>query len=79
MIEVEIQLDATREEIRFTPIGNGRYSIIVPSSNGCLMVRISEEQALSLYKLLRLYLRSLLARWGPEAVAGPVIEDVANG
>lgn len=68
MIEAEIKVDATKGDLRFTPIGNGRYIICVPGSNGCLTVRISEEQALHLYKLLRLYLRNPLARWGPKAV-----------
>lgn len=69
MIIAELKVDATQSEIRFAPIGNGRYIICVPDGESCLTVRISQEQALALYRLIRLYLRNPLTQWGPEAVA----------
>ncbi|HHY93823.1 MAG TPA: hypothetical protein GX513_02245 [Firmicutes bacterium] len=69
MLELELKCDARRSEIRFTPLGSDRYLICVPDTDSNLSIYINESQALTLYKLLRLYLRSPLARWGPEAVA----------
>ncbi len=67
MLEINLRCDARGSEIRFTPLGMGRYLICVPDKENTLSICISQEQAEALYKLLRLYLRSPLARWGAVA------------
>jgi len=66
-VQVELRYDATRGEIRFAPLSEGRYILCTPNGDVSFSLYISEAQALSLYRLLRLYLRNPLTRWGPEA------------
>ncbi len=65
---VDVKYDARTSELRFAPLGNGRFLLCAPGDVS-VSLYITEAQAVRLYELLRLYLRNPLARWGPPSIA----------